>query len=64
MKKAAWRPNGRQLGVFIVFVVLAIVVGANAHLVHVAFQSQPDCALGGETPSADGVVYRAAKPAC
>ncbi len=64
MIKASWRLTGRQLGVLIVFTVLAIVLGANAHLVHVAFQSQPDCALVDETSGAGGVIYRAAKPAC
>ncbi len=42
---------------------LLIFVGANAHLVYVAFQSQPECvqhlkAAGG------GDSYRAAKSAC
>lgn len=64
MTKLSWRPSGKQLGFFIVFAFVAVVAAANAHLVHVAFRSQPDCVLGNETPGKDGVVYRAAKPAC
>lgn len=40
----------------------AIFIGANFHLVTVAFSSQPDCVLQPET---EGVVaLRAAKPSC
>lgn len=64
MTKTLWRPRGKQLGFLIAFAVIAVFAAANAHLIHVAFQSQPDCALGQETPGKDGVVHRAAKPAC
>lgn len=39
------------------------VAGANAHLVYVAFQSQPDCVAHLKTAGGDGG-YRAAKSAC
>jgi hypothetical protein len=43
--------------------ILLLVVGANAHLVYVAVQSQPDC-VEHSRAAADGSVYRPAKPAC
>ena len=48
----------RRLWIVWGFVLAGVLtfVGANAHLIYVAFQSQPDCVAG------DG--YRAAKPAC
>ena len=43
-------------------IVLAIFVGANAHLIAVSFASRPDCAL---SPSNEGVAaLRPAKPSC
>lgn len=41
---------------------LLLFAGANAHLVYVAFQSQPDCVA--QVKGADGGGYRAAKSAC
>lgn len=41
--------------------VLAIFIAANAHLVTVAIQSQPECAIA---PAQDGAAFRAAKPSC
>ena len=42
--------------------VVAIFVGANIHLVTVAFSSQPDCVL---QPSSEGAARpMAAKPSC
>ncbi len=42
--------------------VTALFVGANAHLIAVAFSSKPDCAL---QPQSEGVAaLRAAKPSC
>lgn len=51
------------------WIVLAVaagilgLVGANAHLVYVAFASQPDCVEHEKSPGHDGT-YRAAKSAC
>ncbi|WP_099868100.1 hypothetical protein [Pararhizobium haloflavum] len=42
---------------------LLLFAGANAHLVYVAFQSQPDCVEHLKTVG-DGEGYRAAKSAC
>jgi len=41
---------------------LLLFAGANAHLVYVAFQSQPDCVVHLKIAGGDG--YRAAKSAC
>jgi hypothetical protein len=40
-----------------------LFVGANAHLVYVAFKSQPDCVAHVKS-AGDGEGYRAAKSAC
>jgi hypothetical protein len=51
------------------WIVLAVaagiigLLGANAHLVYVAFASQPDCVEHEKSPGHDGT-YRAAKSAC
>ena len=42
---------------------LLLFAGANAHLVYVAFQSQPECVLHLKSADGDGR-YRAAKSAC
>jgi hypothetical protein len=41
---------------------LLVFAGANAHLVYVAFQSQPECVAHAKGPGDGG--YRAAKSAC
>ena len=42
---------------------LLLFAGANAHLVYVAFQSQPDCVVHSKA-AGDGHGYLAAKSAC
>lgn len=42
---------------------LLLFAGANAHLVYVAFQSQPDC-VAHVKDTGDNGVYRAAKSVC
>lgn len=42
--------------------VVAIFIGANVHLVLVAFASKPDCVL--QTTNKGAAIYRAAKPSC
>jgi hypothetical protein len=42
---------------------LLLFAGANAHLVYVAFQSQPECVAHVKDTGANGG-YRAAKSAC
>ena len=51
----SWR---RRTWLALLGVALAALVAANAHLVYVAFQSQPECVTG----SAGG--YQTARPAC
>jgi hypothetical protein len=48
----------------IVLAVGGIFVGANAHLIYVAFASQPDCVPHATGPGGGPAPYRAAKPAC
>jgi hypothetical protein len=43
--------------------LLLIFAGANAHLIYVAFQSQPDC-VAHLKGAGEGTAYRAAKSAC
>jgi hypothetical protein len=43
--------------------ILLLVMGANAHLVYVAVQSQPDCVEHSQA-AGEGNSYRAAKPVC
>ncbi|MCB9946168.1 MAG: hypothetical protein H6851_21465 [Geminicoccaceae bacterium] len=57
------RVPGGWLTWILVPAVLLIFAGANAHLVYVAFHSQPECVE--HLKSADGEGgYRAAKSAC
>ena len=57
------RAPGGWLTWILVPAILLIFAGANAHLVYVAFQSQPECVE--HLKSADGEGgYRAAKSAC
>lgn len=42
---------------------LLIFAGANAHLIYVAFQSEPDCVVHLKS-AGEGTAYRAAKSAC
>lgn len=57
----------RRSTVRVLIVAAAVIVGvllvANAHLVYVAFSSQPDCVTHLKGVGTDGA-YRAAKSAC
>ena len=44
--------------------VLAVVAAANAHLVYVAVESQPDCVAHLKEAGSRAGEFRAAKPAC
>lgn len=57
------RSNWRRAAFLIVAAGLALFAGANAHLVHVALTSQPDCVQHLKTEGRDGA-YRAARPSC
>jgi len=45
-------------------VVLAVVAGANAHLVYVAVASQPECVAHLKEAGSKAGAFRAAKSAC
>jgi hypothetical protein len=62
-ERALPRPPGGWLPWFIVPGVLLVFAGANAHLVYVAFQSQPECVAHLKS-AGEGSSYRAAKSAC
>lgn len=59
------RRSTRRLLTIAALVIVGTLVAANAHLVYVAFSSQPDCVThskgGGEQEQG---TYRAAKSAC
>jgi hypothetical protein len=59
-------PKPRRKGLLVWVLVSAgvlLVAGANAHLVYVAFDSQPECVDHAKTVG-DGQRYRAAGSAC
>jgi len=49
--------------VAVAFVLIGVLLAANAHLVYVAFSSQPDCITHLQDAGENGT-YRAAKSAC
>ena len=57
------RSSTRRLLVLIAVVIVGVLVAANAHLVYVAFSSQPDCVTHLKDEGEPGT-YRAAKSAC
>ena len=61
------RPRARLPGGLFVWLLvsagLLLFIGANAHLVYVAFRSQPDC-VALERGTGDDGGYRPAKSAC
>jgi hypothetical protein len=62
-RRAGGGPKIAWLAWVLVPAILLLVVGANAHLVYVAVQSQPGCVEHPQT-AGEGPFYRAAKPAC
>jgi hypothetical protein len=58
------RLDWKLLSTLLVAGGLIILVAANAHLVYVAFQSQPDCVPHAKTAGQDDAPLRAARPAC
>lgn len=57
------RNRRRRLLYLLVLPGVVLFVVANAHLVHVALTSEPDCVAHLKTKGRDGV-YRAAQPSC
>lgn len=47
-----------------VAVGVAVLIGANAHLVYVSFASQPACVPHLKAPQEGAAIYRAAKSSC
>ena len=56
------RSNARLKWLALAALLLAVFVGANVHLVYVAIQSQPECALHPASEAAP--LLRPAGPAC
>ena len=54
MIKTLGKRSGRYWVIGGVALILALVLGANAHLLYVAFSSQPGCAEATMTVGADG----------
>ena len=61
MSGRAGRRSGKWLVWILVVLGVLVFVGANAHLIYVAFQSQPDCV---DQAKDGGSGYRAARPSC
>lgn len=59
----AARVNWRLVSLLIAGAGLVLLVAANAHLVYVALDSQPDCVPHVKAPGEDGM-FRAARSAC
>lgn len=55
--------NWRLVAVLIAAASLTLLIAANAHLVYVAFDSQPDCVPHEKSTGGDGL-FRAARSAC
>ncbi len=66
MIKTLGKTSGRYWVIGGVALILALVLGANAHLLYVAFSSQPGCAEATVTAGADGSrqVLQPAKGGC
>ncbi|MBI6630515.1 hypothetical protein [Pontibaca salina] len=56
--------RGRLIGIGLALTVVAVFAAANAHLISVAFSSQPDCVPHLKTATEGAASYRAAKPSC
>jgi hypothetical protein len=57
------RFSARGIAFLIVGMGLTVLIAANAHLVYVAFVSQPDCVPHTKAMGEDGA-FRAARSAC
>lgn len=60
------RPGRKRsvLALALAALVVAVFIGANAHLVYVAFTSQPDCVPHAKEVGVEGAPLRAARSAC
>ena len=66
MIKTLGKTSGRYWVIGGVALILTLVLGANAHLLYVAFSSQPGCAEATVTAGADGIrqLLQPAKGGC
>lgn len=55
--------NWKLVSLLIAGAVIALFIGANAHLVYVALDSQPECVPHAQQMDESGL-YRAARSAC
>ena len=58
----SWRPI--LIGAAIIVTVMGIFLAANAHLLYVALQSQPDCVAHEKTGHSTPGQFSAAKSSC
>jgi succinate dehydrogenase hydrophobic anchor subunit len=58
------RAGSRAVWIAVAVTAFAVLVLANAHLVVVAFDSQPDCVVHEKITGGDTGTFRAAKSAC
>lgn len=59
------RMDWKLVSALLVAAGLGVLIAANAHLVYVAFQSQPDCVPHAKTAGeGEGAPLRAARSAC
>lgn len=58
------KPPAGWLPWLLVLALLLIFTGANAHLLYVAFESQPGCVMHLKSAGEGTDAYRAAKSAC
>jgi hypothetical protein len=58
------RTGRKPLLLALVALGVALLIAANAHLVYVAFTSQPDCVPHAKEVGVEGAPLRAARSAC
>lgn len=58
------RPGRKAVVLAMVVLGVALFLGANAHLVYVAFTSQPDCVPHAQEVGVEGAPLRAARSSC
>lgn len=64
MAKRSPRFGRKAVVLAMVALGMALLIGANAHLVYVAFTSQPDCVPHAKEVGVEGAPLRAARSAC
>ena len=62
--ESRWPRRWTLLGWLIGLGIVAVLLAANAHLIYVAFASQPICISHLKVPDGSSVHFRAAKSGC